>query len=165
MSPRQHLRSDSRSRTTLDIVGGKPRNAASDFARYGFSQMHEPDFIAGLADRLSDEFVFEDRRKMLGLGESDRSELSEGYLLLHDLGGPARVEVQEVLAVRGRRLVALRVRHTFTDQDIYLESIFVIQYDRPVFLTERTVLLDSENVEEAIAELDRMDDALQALAG
>lgn len=137
-------------------VDGEPRNAASDLARYGFSQMHEPDFVAGLADRLADGFVFDDRRKMLGLGESNKGALSESYSLLHDLGGPAEVNVQEVIAVRGRRLVALRVRHTFTDQDIYLESIYVIQYDRPVFLTERTVLFDIEDKEAAIIELDRL---------
>ena len=83
------------------------------------------------------------------------------YGLLRVLGGPVEIDVEQVLAVRGKRLAALKIRHTFTDRDVYLEDIWVIQYDRPVWLTERMVQFDVDDIDAALAELDRLHAQIQ----
>ena len=161
--PDQHIGDGQLSvRTTFELVEQEPRNPASDLARYGFGRFADLEFLAGLPDRLSHDFVADDRRRIVGLGTTNRRASLEGYGLLRDLGGPVKVEVQEILGTRGKRLVALRVRHTFTDRGAEMESIWVIQYDRPVWLTERMVQFDSEDVGPALAELDRLHNEIEA---
>lgn len=71
-----------------------------------------------------------------------------------------RASVSEVLAVRGERLYACRVRIEGGDNEI--EQIVVEQMDEAVQKTELRALFDADDVDAAIAELDRLH---QQLAG
>jgi len=66
---------------------------------------------------------------------------------------------EEVVAVRGERL-ALLVRCLTQNEWEPIRSLVIVQYDAAVQLVERWVRFDPEQIEEALAVLDDMENSI-----
>jgi hypothetical protein len=105
---------------------------------------------------IADNFLREDRRSVVGLPETDADGWIDQLLALHDLGsGSPRVWLDEVVAVRGERLVlywvCLEYRDSWTTR-----MLAISQFDTRADLLERFITFDPEDLDAAVDELDRL---------
>jgi hypothetical protein len=137
---------------------GEPSNAASEWTYKTAALLNDRDFM--LRDGLSlctEDFVRYDRRRMTAQPPTDRQGWLHAMLEFEELANgqwPA-FELTEVLGVRGRRCVANRWVLTFGDVG-ELEFIVVGRTNEAIDKNEVIYFFDAEDVEEAIAELDRL---------
>jgi hypothetical protein len=111
------------------------------------------DDFAGLA---APGFTRIDRRPLIGMPPTDVEGYRQSHLALEELAGQwPSYHFHEVLAVRGDRLAAVRVSISVGEQGS-LEQITLSQIDRDLQMCELLVIFDPDDLEVAIAELDRL---------
>jgi len=119
---------------------------------------HRPEYLASeAADQLTDDFVREDRRRLVGVpGLVDGPTFIEQQWAWLELGhGPHSFHVDEVIGQRSDRWVVVRLRIAFED-DYAVEVLVVWQYDKAVVRLERMIVFDADDVDSALGELDRL---------
>ena len=105
---------------------------------------------------LPPDFVFEDRRSTINFGQMDAPEFQKYVAASWGLGDePPQRSITEVLAVRGQRSAAYLQLLDLGNGSV-VESVYCIRLTPDLQLPERSVQFDIEDVDEAIAELDRM---------
>lgn len=141
----------------------EPQNRASERLRDDSPKYGDITFLRTQARALlADHFVREDRRSIVSLPETDADGWIAQVLALHDLGsGSPRIWVDEVVAVRGERLVLYRVCIEYPDALAH-RMLAISQFDARIDLVERFVTFDPDDVDAAIHELDRLMAGLDA---
>lgn len=107
---------------------------------------------------LTEDYVFEDRTRRGGVnfGRADRTGLGRIVDLVWEVSSERpQFEIVDVIAVRGERSAALRERHHYGN-DTYIEVIAVTQMDPSMTLEQRLIVFDFDDVDAALAELDRV---------
>lgn len=146
--------------TTVEGVDGEPRNLASDRIRGTFPMMNrlrdmDDSELLRFRSRFADDFVREDRRRLIGVPDSDRDDWFESILAYWDLGkGAPSFRVAEVLAVRGDRLVLFR-SHVGYEDGSAIEQLIVYGLSADMRV-RHAVMFDVDNLDAAFAELDRL---------
>jgi hypothetical protein len=138
-------------------VSEEPSNAASERVRSVYASFAEagcpPEELTRAG--LTDDFVYEDRRSGPSFPHADAESFPKLVSTMWQTGaGQPRFEV-ETLAVRGERFAALAVQLDY-GTGMLSESIFVIGLDATLSLAHRAFDFDRDNVDGAIAELDRL---------
>jgi hypothetical protein len=110
---------------------------------------------------FTDDYVREDRRKLVGISSSGAREMLENALLWFDLGDGKPILTVEVVAVRGDRLVLARLHVGYRDGDA-TGVLSVTQFDEAVEKTQRAVRFDPDDLDAALAELDKLHTELEA---
>jgi hypothetical protein len=141
----------------------EPQNLASERLREDSPKFGDITFLKTRArDLIADYFVREDRRSVVGLPETDADGWIEQVLTLHDLGsGSPMISVDEVVAVRGERLVLYWIGLVYSDS-LTNRLLAISQFDVQVDLVERFITFDPEDPEAAVDELDRLSASLEA---
>jgi hypothetical protein len=141
----------------------EPQNLASERLREDSPKFGDITFLKTRArDLIADYFVREDRRSVVGLPETDADGWIEQVLTLHDLGsGSPMISVDEVVAVRGERLVLYWIGLVYSDS-LTNRLLAISQFDVQVELVERFITFDPEDPEAAVDELDRLSASLEA---
>ena len=137
-------------------MSDEPSNAASKglHAAYAIFAIGRPteEFVRA---SLTDDFTYQDRRSGPTFADADAESFPtyvESYWLT-GASGPPRFEL-ETLAVRGERFAAVAVH---VDYDgLLLETISVVGLDATLGLLQREFDFDIDDVDGAIAELDRL---------
>ena len=137
-------------------MAGEPSNAASEFARDAFAFLNDGAPTEELVRAmLTEDFTYEDRRSGPSFPDADAESVPKYVLSMWQTGaGQPRWET-ETLAVRGERFAAVAI-HTDYGNGMLLDSIDVFGLDATLRLEQRQVSLDRDDVEGAIAELDRL---------
>jgi len=144
----------------------KPRNAASDVGEIFAAKMHH--FVttggrkpaAEFADLLADDFVQQDRRKLIGVPDMDKAAwIDDAVAFQAETGMQSRQ--REVVAVRGDRLVLTRMTVRYRDGSLR-EFLAIADIDGEPARLQRAVLFDCDHFDDAIAELDRLDAGIKA---
>jgi hypothetical protein len=136
-------------------MGDEPRNTASEVLRLGYPTLGDGDATT-LSATLSDGFVREDRRRLIGLGVEDRETFVASSLALGDLGrGRPETSIVQVLAVRGEALVAAWGRSQYVDGTA-IDVLMVVQFGVADWQLERIVLFDPDDERATLDELDRL---------
>jgi hypothetical protein len=134
----------------------EPSNAASTRMRADFPKLGDRQYVESkMLDVFAEGFVREDRRRLVGISTATAKEFVDVALGWFELGSVPVFRWVAVVAVRGDRLALARWSVGFGD-DIPTEMLGLQQYDENVDLVERLVVFDTDNVEAAIAELDRL---------
>jgi len=139
-------------------VGDEPSNAASRylsnvcavFTEFGLPS--EDEVRAGLAD----DFAYEDRRRVFRFPDADVGSypVFVGSVWQTGAGGQPRFEV-ETLAVRGERFAVIGIEIDYGN-GMLAESVHVFGLDATLSLLQRDVDFDLDDLDGAIAELDRL---------
>ena len=131
-------------------------NAASELARLAFAFLNDgapPEDV--VRAWLTDDFTYEDRRSGPSFPAADAESVPKYVLSMWQTGaGQPRWET-ETLAVRGERFAAMAI-HTDYGNGMLLDSIDVFGLGAALSLLQRQVSFDRDDVDGAIAELDRM---------
>jgi hypothetical protein len=138
-------------------VSDEPSNAASEYLRLSVSVLGE--FLPPSEIRLSltDDFVAEDRRRGPTFPVMGADEYPQSFATIWDTNvGRPRFTLHEILAVRGERLAAGRLEIDYGN-GWTIESIQLLELDATLTLVQRTTSFDVDDVDGAIAELDRLD--------
>lgn len=125
--------------------------------------MGEPDFRGSSSEWTADGFVIEDRRRVVSHPDGDAAGLVERFRMMSELGmGIPKIEVPEVIAVRGERLAAVRIAVSFDGAAARMDSIGVIKFDPSITRMERIVQFDHDDMSAALELLDVLHDEVQA---
>ena len=139
-------------------MSDEPSNAASESLRYAFDFFTERGCPSEKLARagLTDDFTYEDRRSGPSFPDADAETYSKIVLSVWQTGadGQPRWET-ETLAVRGERFAGVAVRVDYGN-GMTFDAIQVIGLDAALSLLQRVVDFDRDDVDGAIAELDRM---------
>jgi len=109
-----------------------------------------------LRSSFTDDFVYEDRRRGAIFPIMGAELGMEAFASIWDTGaGRPRFTVSETLAVRGERLVAARLVVDY-DNGFALEAIQMLELDVTVTRVQRAFDFDLDDVDTAIAEIDRL---------
>lgn len=138
-------------------MGGEPSNAASVALRLNFRALNRMDSAPeDVGAFITGDFVHEDRRRGVSFPKLDAASHQRFVESAWQTGaGRPAFEVSEVLAVRGDRFAAARIRIDYGN-GMLLEAIHVLALDATLRLTQREVDFDLDDVDGAIAELDRL---------
>ena len=141
----------------------EPRNAASDKSRADFPKFGDRHFVeTELLGTLADDFVREDRRRLIDFATATGEELVAYALSWFDVGdGQPKFSTIGTVAVRGERLALVHWRVGYED-GMGTELLAVGQYDERVQITQRVIAFDLEDINAAIVELDRMHAEIEA---
>jgi hypothetical protein len=138
-------------------VSDQPSNIASEVMRWVFALFND----VGLPpeERLrawfTDDYVHEDRRRAPSFPDDDADSWLRTLATVWETGaGRPRFQV-EILAVRGDRFAAARLQIDYGNGMLF-ESIHVVALDATLSLGQRAVEFDIDDVDGAIAELDRL---------
>jgi hypothetical protein len=137
-------------------VSDELSNAASEYfvAACAFLSCGVPDW--DIRAQLTDDYRYEDHRRGHILGEIDADTWQRFILSTWQTGaGEPRFAVQGVLAVRDDRFAASRLDVDYGNGFV-AESIHVIGLDPTLTLVQAASDYDVDDVDEAIAELDRL---------
>ena len=138
----------------------EPSNTATELARVGIAWLNSlSEFGVAERSRLrtghTDDYVGEDRRKLIGMPAAGRDELVEQIASYWNLGaGAPEFSMDEVLAVRGDRLVLFRFRICYGPA--YETSTLLLAGYTTDGRRCRAIQFDVEDLEVAVAELDRL---------
>ncbi len=139
-------------------MSGEPSNSVSEWMRGTYAVLN--DFESPphemIRSSFTGDFVYEDRRRGALFPVMDAELVAEALASFWDTGaGRPRFTVPGIVAVRGERLVAARL---VVDYDIgfVLEAIQMLQLDATVTRVQRAFDFDVDDVDTAIAELDRL---------
>ena len=152
-------RGDLKPVTVGGVPAAEPKNAASEWLRLVMAYCNEngaPSDELTLA-MLTDDYAYEDRRHS---GQSfpnlDAESTPKAVTSLWDSGGgEPRFTMHEIIAVRGDRIAACRVSADYAN-GWTTESIQVMELDATLSLLRRWFDFDHDDVDGAIAELDRL---------
>jgi hypothetical protein len=137
-----------------------PRNTASDRAYEGFHLLGDREYLEVLrADPggwYSPNLVREDRRRVVGAPTTrtlaEFVEQATTWLALSD--STPTFSIESVVAVRGERCALIRCRVAFGDMATEFLNAF---RNATTGETQIAVLFDLDDMESAVAELDRLD--------
>jgi hypothetical protein len=138
-------------------VSNEPSNAASVYMRAAYNALNDsesppPDLRSG----LTDDFVHQDRRRGPTFPDDDAESFLMTVASLWDTGaGRPRFTVHETPAVRGDRLAAGKVEIVYGN-GWTLEAIQLMELDSTLTMLQRYVDFDVDDIDGAIAELDRL---------
>lgn len=144
-----------------DSVGGEVQNAASRryrevLGRVNAAVLGDVDPVALTAITMTEDFVREDRRRLIGLPPADRAQFSEQVLAWRDIAdGKPTFRVPEVVAVAGDRLVLLVVSIEYASGQS-VEMLQVVQFDDAVDRQQRIISFDGDDRDLALAELEAL---------
>ena len=111
---------------------------------------------------LADGFTREDRRRLIAMPSGDVDSYLNSFDAWYEIGdGQPRFNVAEVIGVRGERLVLTRTRVDYASGQA-TEFLYLFQFDE-IGQVERQVAFDLDDVDAAVAELDKMQAALERL--
>jgi hypothetical protein len=109
-----------------------------------------------IADLYAPGFTERDHRRLAFRPSDEVDQLGDDLRQYEELTGQwPRFSVPEVLAVRGDRLVAYRLTMKLGEMGVR-ELIMVQRFDEPVERGEVSHMFDPEDVDEALALLDRL---------
>lgn len=140
-------------------------NAAADrFVRI-VELLNDREFVTrGAPEVFATGFTRTDRRRLVGQPPTDSQGLLAAGLEIEQLVGDfPQVTVQELLAVCGDRLVAARLLNKLGNRG-ELHLVVVARFDPDVEKVQRLILFDPEDIELAIAELERLNSEIEAEA-
>jgi len=147
--------------TPVDRVASmsdEPSNAASISLRNTYALLSEaasPPSEKWVRAGLTDDFAYEDRRSGPSFPDADAESFAKFLLTMWQTGaGQPRWE-PETLAVRGERFAAVAVQMDYGN-GMLGDFIVVIGVDATLITAQRMVSFDVDDVDAAIAELDRM---------
>jgi hypothetical protein len=145
-------------------VSDGPSNAASESLRYAFAFFNEHGAPSeeSLRAALTDDFTYEDRRRGPSFPEADAESYPKYVLSMWQTGvdGQPRWEL-ETLGVRGERFAAMAIQTDYGNGMVF-DSVHVLGLDSDLSLVRREVDFDRDDVDAAIAELDRMHSQAEA---
>ena len=140
-------------------VSEEPSNAASEWLRFVMAYCNKNGAPSDELTRasLTDDYVYEDRRHHgPSFPNLDAESTPKAVTSLWDTGGgEPRFTMHEILAVRGDRIAACRVSADYPN-GWTTESIEVLELDASLSLLRRMFDFDHDDVDAAIAELDRL---------
>jgi hypothetical protein len=138
-------------------VDDEPSNAASEFFRVTVRWLDETlPQPSEIRSTLTDDFVGEDRRRGPTAPTMDAESYAELMGSFRDVNaGRPRFILDEIVAVRGERLAVCRAGVDYGN-GWTTESIQVLQLDATLTLVQRSVHFDADDLDGAIAELDRL---------
>jgi len=140
-------------------VSVEPSNAASELIRSAsasLSRSGSPPSVEMVLAALTDDFSYEDRRSGPSFPDADGESFARGVLSIWQTGADGQPSFEaETLAVRGERFAAIAFQ---TDYGNGMQSdyIQVVALDATLTLTQRQVDFDRDDIDGAIAELDRL---------
>ena len=140
----------------------EPSNAASDRIHEVLSLWHDREqMVAGWDEWHTEDFVREDRRRLVSLPPAGRREHLDLQLLWFELGDGRPMFDASVLAVRGEWLALVRASTQYSDGQ-GREALSVVVFDRSVERSSRHVHFDLDDLDAALAELDRLNAEFEA---
>ena len=124
----------------------------------------DPDYVKTAGrDMLADGFTREDRRRLIAMPSGDVDSYLNSFDAWYEIGdGQPRFNVAEVIGVRGERLALTRARVDYASGQAS-ELLYLFQFDQGIGQVERQVAFDLDDVDAAVAELDKMQAALERL--
>jgi hypothetical protein len=139
----------------------RPTNRAVERVRECVMLLNDREYVATRGRELfAPDFVRLDRRRLVTQPPLDRDGFIASWFELETLSGTfPRLQITDVIAVRGDRLAAYRLTLHLTDAARY-DLVDVIRFDRAVDRSEVLVRFDAMDAGAAIAEVDRMDEEL-----
>ena len=130
-------------------------NAVTERMRRAYDFSNERSEAPSIA--FTDDFIFFDRRKGgANLGEGDASYFRRTFEQFWMVGGRPHFSMVEVIAARGEWCAACVEKVVFGDSGMYLEHINVMAGHPLRESWRRFAFFDPDDVDAAIAELDRM---------
>ena len=138
-------------------MSDEPSNAASEAVRnaYALANGREAPSEEAVRAILTDDFVFESRRSGVRFPDADAEFAPKIIVSKWQTGaGQPRWEL-ETLAVRGERFAAVAVQFDYGN-GMRSDYINVFGFDATLRLLQRQVDFDRDDIDGAIAELDRM---------
>jgi hypothetical protein len=138
-------------------VGAEPSNAASDALRSNLGALNGLESAPrNIRAFLTDDFVHEDRRRGVSFPIVDADSHQEFVDSAWQTGaGRPEFAAPRILAVRGDRFVAALIRIDYGN-GMLLEAVHVFALDATLSLAQREIDFDVDEVDAAIAELDRL---------
>jgi hypothetical protein len=138
-------------------VSDEPSNTASELLLWTFALYNESGLPPEEVVRawLTDDFVHEDRRRFPAFPDDDAESWPRTVATIWETGAGRPRFQAEILAVRGDRFVAALLQLDYGDGSLW-ESIHVWALDATLSLAQRAVDFDIDDVDGAIAELDRL---------
>ncbi len=145
-------------------MSGEPSNAASEALLASGVFLSEGRLSAEVVRAfLTDDYTYEDRCRGVSFPNADAESYPALVVSTWDLGaGRPTFIVLNVLAVRGERFAAALVCIDYGN-GMLRESIQVLALDASLSLLQRQVDFDTEDIDAAIAELDRLHAEANAL--
>jgi hypothetical protein len=142
---------------SVALVSDEPSNAASEHFRRNVAFFTDSASPPGAALRagLRDDFVYEDRRRGPNFPPADAESVPKYLDAIFQAGVGQPRFASETLAVRGERFAASMFRLDYGNGMLH-ESILVTSLDATLSLLQCAVEFDLDDVDGAIAELDRM---------
>ena len=139
-------------------MAGELSNAASELANRSATLLNDRDYM--LRDGLSmctEDFVRYDRRRMTAQPPADRQGWLDAMITFEELAGGQwpTFELTDTVAIRGRRLAALRWTMGVGEVG-EVEFIVVSRANEVADKMEVIYFFDPEDMNEALAELDRL---------
>ena len=146
-------------------VSDEPSNAASKFIRSAGASVSErgsPPAEEWVRAGLTDHFAYEDRRSGPSFPDADAQSFPKIIESTWQTGAAGRPRIDsEMLAVRGERFAAVAVQTDYGN-GMRSDYIQVIGLDATLTMLQRMVDFDSDDVDRAIAELDRLQSQAEA---
>ena len=138
-------------------MGDEPSNAASEALLFSVPLFAEgPPPTDSVRASLTDGFTYEDRRRGVSFPDADAESYPKNVASIWQTGaGRPEFEVLEILAVRGDRFAAALVRLDYGNGMLF-ESIHVLALDATLSLAQREIDFDLDDIDGAMAELDRL---------
>lgn len=133
-------------------MSAEPRNAATERLAYHVEVLHRQ---AALPRELyTDDFVFEDHRRLVGLPTADAEAFARSRKVNLELGAVGG-RTERILGVAGESCCCIVHVTTFEGGQVS-EMIQVLQYDQQVERLRRLVLFDPDDQDAALAEMERL---------
>jgi len=144
-------------------VSDEPSNAASEAMAFTFALFAEgppPEDV--LRAGLTDDFGYEDRRSGWKFPNADAESYPKVLLSIWETGAGGQPRFgMKTLAVRGERFAAIAMEVDYGN-GMTIESIHIFGLDPSASLLQREVDFDLDDVDGAIAELDRLHSQAEA---
>jgi len=106
--------------------------------------------------RVTDDFYYEDRQSGVNFGRIDAAGFQEFVSSAWDVGtGRPRWTIRQVIAICGQLSALMTLRLDYGD-DTVVDNIACFQLDASAQLMRRLIVFDMDDVDAALAELDRM---------
>lgn len=143
------------------VVGVERGNEASRFLTEGVPTIGDRP-VEEMRDAVTDDFRREDRRRLVGLPDNGAEGFVDGIEALFELGrGTPTFSVVQIVATRGQRLALAHNRIEYPD-GIAIELLSLVQLAADLGRMEIEIDFDVDDVEAALAELDRLHAAIEA---
>jgi hypothetical protein len=137
-------------------VSEERTNAASEFLVAGCSALNEGAPSPDVRANLTDDFLFEDRRRGRLLGQGGADDWHKFLLSTWQTGaGDPHYRVSDIVALRGDRFAACRLELDYGN-GMTTENVEVIGLDPTLTLLQVVIDFDADDIDAAIAELDRL---------